>query len=211
MGKVDRRFQGILLIAVSLLFVGIYSLSALESHNIEGYLICIAPDDNGNIKIEAEFTECAGNIALVNLENEIYTISGTQNYIDKLNDAPKRRMGVLMDQNVTGTLHGHKRALHMMAGSSKYIDEGKTEKIKGTIYCLFPDYKKSYMNYKLTNKPCYSARPHAHFLHTEDNEIIAITGSEEHIKHVESATERKDVYLTGSISGSKYSRYINLK
>ncbi|NIP39411.1 MAG: hypothetical protein GWM89_10245, partial [Candidatus Dadabacteria bacterium] len=179
--------------------------------NIEGYLICIASDGEGNIKIEAEFSECSGGIALVNLENEIYTISGTQNNLDKLNDAPKRRMGVLMDQNVTGTIHGHKRALHMMVGSAKYIDTGKTEKKKGTIYCLFPDYKKSYMNYKLTNKPCFNARPHAHFLHTDDNEIIAITGSEEHIKHVESTTERKGVYLTGNISGSKNGRYISLK
>jgi hypothetical protein len=120
-------------------------------------------------------------------------------------------MGVLMDQTMRGTVHGHKRALHLMIGSKKYIDDNEIVKKKGTIYCLLPDYKKTNMNYMISNKPCIDYAPHAHVLYTKDGEIIAINGSRELVKKVESSFEREGVYLTGSISGNEKGKYIYLR
>lgn len=211
MSKIDKRFKPILLIITTLLFAASCSINAVDSVSIEGYLICVEPDGKGDIHIKAEFSDCSGNVALINLQDRIYTISGPQSSIDKLLNAPKRRMGVLMDQTLTGKLYGHKRAQHFMIGDEKYVYDNKTEKKKGTIYCLFPDYKKTYMNYKIAKKPCFNYSPHAHVLYTNDGQILAINGNTEHIKHVEASTERKGVDLTGSISGSKNGKYIYLQ
>nr|NIT13511.1 hypothetical protein [Candidatus Dadabacteria bacterium] len=85
------------------------------------------------------------------------------------------------------------------------------EKIKGTIYCLLPDYKKTYLKYVVSNKPCFNYTPHAHVLYTADGQIIAINGTEELVKTLESSTQRKGVFLMGSISGNEKGRYIYLQ
>jgi len=211
MGKINKRFKLILFVVFTFLFAGVYYTGAVQWEGIEGYLICVEPGNKGDIKIKAEYNECSGIVALVNIDEQIYTISGSQSDIDKLQKVPKRRMGVIMDQILNGKIYGHKRALHMMIGSEEYVDDNEIVKKKGTIYCLLPDYKKTNMNYMISNKPCSDYTPHAHILYTEDREIMAINGNKELVSKVENSSERKGVYLTGSISGSEQGKYIYLR
>jgi len=211
MGRIDKRFKLILFIVFTLLFTAVYSIYAVEWERIEGYLICVEPDNKGNIETKVEYNECSGIVALVDRDEQIYTISGSQSDIDKLLKAPKRRMGVLMDQTLRGKVDGHKRALQLMIGSEKYVDDNKIVKKKGTIYCLFSHYKKTNINYIVSNKPCFQYAPHAHVLYTTDGEIMAINGSKELVRKVENSSERVGVYLAGSISGNEKGKYIYLR
>ena len=211
MGKINKRFKLILFIVITLFFTAVYSIYAVEWEIIEGYLICVALDNKGNIETKVEYNDCSGIVALVDRDEQIYTISGSQSDLDKLYKAPKRRLGVLMEQNLRGKVYGHKRALQLMIGSEKYVDDTKIVKKKGTIYCLFPHYKKTNINYMVSNKPCFLYAPHAHIFYTKDGEIMAINGSKELVREFENSSQRVGVYLAGSISGSEKGKYIYLK
>ena len=211
MGKLNKRFKLILFIVITLFFTAVYSIYAVEWEIIEGYLICVALDNKGNLETKVEYNDCSGIVALVDRDEQIYTISGSQSDLDKLYKTPKRRLGVLMEQNLRGKVYGHKRALQLMIGSEKYVDDTKIVKKKGTIYCLLPHYKKTNINYMVSNKPCFLYAPHAHIFYTKDGEIMAINGSKELVREFENSSQRVGVYLAGSISGSEKGKYIYLK
>ncbi len=199
------------LILFALMYLSVEYVYSESMEKISGYIICIEKGKKGIINTKVDFEECNGLLAIFDREEKIYTISGPEKTMTKLEKGSKRRMGELVDQTLRGKIVGSERSLHIIVNPNKYQSNNiYIDDKKGKIYCLFPDYREISLKYVVSDKPCDKMKAHAHAIFTEDGEIIAIIGDEEYIKEIESSSNRQGVLIKGEIKGNNEGKVIYL-
>ncbi|MFQ5788714.1 MAG: hypothetical protein ACE5H1_12125, partial [Thermodesulfobacteriota bacterium] len=119
-----------------------------EMQSVEGNIVCIEVDKEGNLITLEEYTECKGLLVLVGKDGKTYTLSGSELEMKMLaTDAVNR---------ISGKIEGNQRAWRLYASTLEPKEPQKSvEKIiTGTIVCLIPDYAKGNVKPIVATGPC---------------------------------------------------------
>jgi len=176
-----------------------------EMQTFKGTIVCIEVDKNGEINPIEDFNVCNGLLVFVGIDNKIYTLSGEEEVIYKISKNPKRRMGYRTPLKMKGSVEGNQRAWILHAQSREPMKPNEVEKttVTGTIVCIVPNYTDGDAEPVVAVGPCNKYAPHMHVIYNQDGQIYALHGTEESIVIIENRPDRKNVQVTGAITGNK--------
>lgn len=160
---------------------------------MEGTLICVQVDEEGNVQTMSEFTECTGTVVMVGSDKAAAVAA-------KKDDMKGMKGG---KQTVNGQIAGHTRG--WILGTASALDESgaKEASVSGTLVCLLPNYEDGSVQPVVATSPCGEKDQHLHVVTTSGGQVYALHGSEEAISKLESATDRNNVELQGKIQGDQ--------
>ena len=162
---------------------------------MEGTIVCVQVDEEGNVQTMTEFTECTGTVVMVG-ESKAAAVAATK-------EERKSWFGIKEAKSVSGELQGHTRG-YILASSAALGDEGvKEASVSGTIICLLPNYEEGSVAPVVASGPCGAEDPHLHVVTTGGGQVYALHGSEEAIAKIEAMKEKKNVELQGKIQGDQ--------
>lgn len=162
---------------------------------MEGTVVCVQVDEEGNVQTLTEFTECTGTVVMVGSEKAAAVVAKKEER--------KPWFGVKGAKSVSGELSGHTRG-YILASSAALGDSGvKEASVSGTIICLLPNYEEGSVAPVVATGPCGAEDPHLHVVSTGGGQVYALHGSEEAIGRIEAMKEKKNVELQGKIQGDQ--------
>ncbi len=169
-----------------------------EMQDIEGNIVCVEVDKEGNINTIEEFSVCNGLLVFVGKDGKVSSVHGSEKEIASLAKSHEKK-------KVSGRVEGHQRAWRLYASSLEPKETQKSEErtITGTIVCLIPDYKSGNVKPVVASGPCNELEPHAHVIYTREGQIYALHGSEEAIVNIEKSPVRRNVSLKGKVQGNQ--------
>jgi len=171
---------------------------------MKGDILCLVLD-KGKIKALEDFDYCKGLLIFVGMDRKIYTLAGNEDDLQKIAKSPKRMMGYRTPIKIKGSPEGNERAWILYTSHSVSDElELKIERImSGTVVCIIPNYMKGNAKPVISTAPCYDKTPHLHVLYTDDGKIYALQGTENTIKEMEKAPNKKNLTLKGNIVGNE--------
>lgn len=160
---------------------------------MEGTLICVQVDEEGNVQTMTEFTECTGTVVMVGSDKAAAVAA-------KKDDMKSMKGG---KQSVEGVVAGHTRG--WILGTQSALDESgaKEASVSGTIVCLLPNYEDGSVAPVVATAACGEKDQHLHVVTTSGGQVYALHGSEDAIKKLEESTDRNNVELQGKIQGDQ--------
>lgn len=192
------------LLSLMLGFVVVISLSSTsfaekeELQQIEGNIVCVDRDNDGNINVAEQYTECNGVLLVVSSNGNIYTLTGSKE------DIKKQHRNIKDNNKISGRVYGNQRAwlIDVSRSDSGELEKSESKTIKGDIYCLLPHLKKFSAKAFLSSDPCNGLQPHSHVLSTREGEIYSVVGPEEKIVEIEK-NPKNNVLLKGKIRANE--------
>lgn len=167
-----------------------------ELQTVEGQIFCIEQDDEGKVNSLVQYANCKGVLLVIDKNGKPYTLSGPKQEIQGLANDPERI------KRITGNVSGNNRAWLFSMSSLEPLKPQETEKktIEGDIVCLIstPDGEKVLA--VISTQPCNENEPHAHVIRTPEGTIYSIHGPKEKIVEIEKSSNRKNVYLSGTVT-----------
>ena len=88
---------------------------------------------------------------------------------------------------------------------SESSDDGMVT-LTGNIICLYPETGSKNVEPRISATPCHGEKKHLHFFFEttrRDEKLYAIEGSPEAIKKLQESQKRKNIQLTGKITGNQ--------
>jgi len=160
---------------------------------MEGTVICVQVDENGDVQTMSEFTECTGTVVMVG-SDKVAPIAATKKEMKGMKGGK---------QSVNMEIAGHTRG--WILGSASALDKGgaKEASVSGTLVCLLPNYEDGSVKAVVATGPCTEQEPHMHVVTTSDGQVYAVHGSEDAINQLESMSDRNNVKLQGKIQGDQ--------
>ena len=161
---------------------------------VEGTIVCVEVDAEGNMQTMTEFEECKGTLFQMGADGKMYAL------VEKAEEA-KAMKGTGEKQTVSGELAGNTRG--WILASAGALKEDKPTTVTGTIVCLLPNYQAGTVKQVVATGPCTEVDPHAHVVRTKSGQVYALYGSEDAVKKLEEMSDREEVDITGQIQGDQ--------
>jgi len=165
-----------------------------ELQEIEGNILCVDRDSNGNIIVDEKYTECNGVHVVVSSNGNIYTLTGSKE------DIKKQYRNIKDNNKISGQVYGNQRAwlIDVSRSDSGEVEKSESKTIKGDIYCLLPNPYKLSVKALLSSNSCNELPPHSHVISTREGEVYSVVGSEKKIVQIEK-NPKNDVLLKGKL------------
>jgi hypothetical protein len=177
------------------LVISLTSPSFAVEQTVEGDMICVEVDEEGNLKA-VDKAECTGIFVVVGDDGKLYTLYGSE---EKMKEIAKKA-----DENkISGEVGGHQRGWILYASPIAKGQKSVEKTVEGTIVCLIPNYEKGNVTPVVAQGPCNELTPHAHVIHTKDGQIYALHGSEEAIQKLEASPEKTNAKIRGKLQGNQ--------
>ncbi len=170
---------------------------------VRGQLACVQLDKTGKAEVSKEFTECSGLLYLIGVDGNLYSLHGSEEEMQRINQGSKSRMGYRLPLRLKGKTAGHQKAWHLCTPSLEPQDNKAKTTITGTIICVFSDHEQDGVNPVKAEGPCDKYEPHAHFIQTNNGEIYAIHGELERIDSIQKNPQRENAALRGKVGGNE--------
>ncbi len=197
----------IIVLSLSIVTIAILSLNSFaqtdDTQIVRGQLVCVQIDEMGQASVSKEFTECTGLLYLLGVDGDLYSLHGSQEEIEKIKQNSKSRMGYRLPLRLKGKTVGHQRAWQLYTPSLELEENSIKTTVTGTVLCVFPNQKEGSVRPKIADGPCNEAKPHAHFIQTDDGEIYALHGTLEDVVSIEKNPKRENVTLTGILKANE--------
>lgn len=186
----------ILMFSLALPFLALSSF-ADDPMDVEGSVICIEVDEEGNMQSKTEFTECSGTMIMVT-DDKSYALEGTKEDVSAFMGGEKGKT-----RTVNGVLKGNERGW-VLASAAAVNDTtpGEDVEVTGTIVCLLPNYADGNVQPFVAAGDCSEKELHSHVIKTKDGQVYALHGSEDTIVAIQKG-EKKNVSLKGKVQGSQ--------
>ena len=125
---------------------------------IEGNILCVDRDSDGNIIVDEKYTECNGVLVVVSSNGKIYTLTGSKE------DIRKQHRNIKDNDKIRGQVYGNLRAwlIDVSRSDSGEVEKSESKTIKGDIYCLLPNTYKLSARALLSSSSCSGLPPHSH-------------------------------------------------
>lgn len=165
-----------------------------ELQEIEGNILCVDRDSDGNIIVDEKYTECNGVHVVVSSNGNIYTLTGSKEDI-------KTQYAKIKEKNqVNGKVSGNQRAwlIDVSRSDSGEVEKSESKTIKGDIYCLLPNPYKLSAKALLSSNSCNELPPHSHVISTREGAVYSVVGPEKKIVEIEK-NPKNDVLLKGKL------------
>jgi len=162
-----------------------------KMQSIEGKILCVEPDQQGHLTA-VEKSNCKGLSVLVGKDGKLYSLYGSEGKMKEM----------AMEGKVSGEVEGSQRAWIIYAGGVRPSQKPVEEAIRGTVFCLLPNYENGTVTPVIASGPCNELPPHAHAILAEDGKVYALEGSEEGIHKLEMTPQRQDVKIKGKVQGN---------
>jgi len=161
---------------------------------IEGNILCVDRDSDGNIIVDEKYTECNGVLVVVSSNGKIYTLTGSKE------DIRKQHRNIKDNDKIRGQVYGNLRAwlIDVSRSDSGEVEKSESKTIKGDIYCLLPNTYKLSARALLSSSSCSGLPPHSHVISTREGEVYPVVGPEEKIVEIEK-NPKNDVLLKGKL------------
>jgi len=165
-----------------------------ELQEIEGNILCVDRDSDGNIIVDEKYTECKGVFVVVSSNGNIYTLTGSKE------DIKKQYQNIKDNNKISGQVNGNQRAwlIDVSRSDSGELEKSESKTIKGDIYCLLPNPYKLSAKALLSSKSCSGLPPHSHVISTGEGEVYSVVGPEKNIIEIEK-NPKNDVLLKGKL------------
>jgi len=165
-----------------------------ELQQIEGNMLCVDRDNDGNIIVDEKYTECNGVLVVVSSNGNIYTLTGSKE------DIKKQHRNIKDNNKISGQVYGNQRAwlLDVSRSDSGELEKSESKTIKGDIYCLLPNPFKLSAKAILSSDSCNGLPPHSHVISTREGELYSVVGPEKKIVEIEK-NPKNDLLLKGKI------------
>ncbi len=199
-----QAFNSSTLFLLTILLLQINSYAETDDVQIvRGQLACVQLDKTGKVKVSKEFTECSGLLYLIGVDRNLYSLHGSEEDMQRINQGSKSRMGYRLPLRLEGKTGGHQRAWHLYTPSLDPQDNSIKTTVTGSIFCVFPNYQDGNVNPVIADGPCDKYEPHAHFMQTKEGQIYALHGPHEKIISIEKDPQRENVSLRGKLQGNE--------
>lgn len=164
--------------------------------DVEGSVICIEVDEEGNMQSKTEFTECSGTLIMIT-DDKSYALQGTKEDVSAFMGEPAKT------RTVNGVLKGHERGWVLASAAAiKDTTPGEDVEVTGTVVCLLPNYADGNVQPFVAAGDCSEKEPHSHVIKTKGGQVYALHGSEDAIVAIQKG-DKKSASLKGQVQGSQ--------
>lgn len=164
-----------------------------HAQEVEGSVICIEVDEEGNAVSKTEYTVCKGTLIVVGKDGKSYVMQATEEEMKTM---------TMEKKTVSGEISGHTRGWILGSAAAKALPAEEAT-VTGTIVCLLPNYEAGTVKPVVATGPCTELTPHSHVITTKGGQVYALHGSEDVIKRIESSSDRTNVDIKGKVQGSQ--------
>lgn len=175
-------------------FVVASAIPGFAEEVVEGTIVCIEVDEEGNMQTMTEFEECTGTLLEMGADGKMYALAGKGEEVKAMKGTGKK-------QTVSGVVAGNTRG-YILASANALKDDQPTT-VTGTIVCLLPNYQAGTVKQVVATGPCTEIEPHAHVVRTKGGQVYALYGSEDAVKKLEEMSDREEVELKGKVQGDQ--------
>ncbi len=171
----------------------VFTAEEKNMHTIEGKVLCVEADQKGHVTA-VEKSECTTGVSVVvGKDGKLYTLYGPEGKMKEM----------AMEGKFSGEVEGSQRAWIIYAGGVRPSEMPEEESVRGTVFCLLPNYENGTVTPVIATGPCANLPPHAHVILTKDKKMYAIEGSQEAIHKLETTPEGgMNVAINGKLQGN---------